>query len=50
MCDKTFTDKKGIISNPNYPNYDQNPSCQALINAGVGNITKFYIIDMSLDK
>ena len=50
MCDKTFTDKKGIISNPNYPNYDKNSMCTATIKTTIGNLIKAYVIESSLDE
>lgn len=39
-----------MISNPSYPTYDLNADCTAQINAGTGNILKFYLIEMSLGR
>lgn len=50
MCGATFTDRNGIISNPNYPIYESPLDCKATIRANPGQIIKAYILGMSLNK
>ena len=50
MCDKKFTDRKGIIGSKNYPIYDKNTVCKAEIVTDSEKILKAYIIDMQIDS
>ena len=49
MCGQTFSAQSGIISSPNYPNYDQLTSCTAKITTTVDKLIKVYIIDMAIN-
>ena len=49
MCDKKFTESKGIIGSKNYPIYDKNTVCKAEIVTDADKIIKAYIIDMQID-
>ncbi len=48
MCGQLITDRAAIISNANYPSYDQQQICNAQIKVRNGFIIKAYIIDLSI--
>jgi hypothetical protein len=50
MCDRKFTDSKGIIGSKNYPVYDKNTVCKAEILTSTQKIIKAYIIDLQISS
>lgn len=40
----------GVITNPNYPNWEPNKNCARKIVAGVGKIIRVYINDLNIEK
>jgi hypothetical protein len=48
MCDQVITDSVSIISNKNYPIYDQNQNCNTQIKVKTGRIIKAHIIDLAI--
>ena len=49
MCGQKFTQSKAIITNDNYPIYDENTLCKAQIEVDSEMIIKAYVIDMRID-
>ena len=48
MCNKKFTGPKGLITNDNYPIYDQNTVCNAQVETDSEKIIKAYIVDLEI--
>jgi len=50
VCGGTFTDSKGIIESPFYPNpYPKNKICEYLIAQPVGKAIKLSFLDMEIE-
>lgn len=50
LCSQNFFAKQGLISTPNYPQFETNLDCSTKITVGAEKLIKAYIMDMSLGE